>query len=157
MTSLPSIDAIVAKVLSRNGINWIRVPVERVPEESSQLNEAEINFYKEVSDQATEAKKTFTSYNLKFTQGFIGMTIMGKNQTIQSLDQCLSSLENYESIEFMVHPGFKISHSSDLDTAGCGNPEGPDLFSQSNDREHEMAFLTSDEFRKYLLAIVMNL
>ncbi|KAH8854008.1 Carbohydrate deacetylase [Schistosoma japonicum] len=111
---------------------------------------AEINFYKEVSDQAVKAKEIFASYNLKYTQKFIGMTLMGKNQTLASLDQLLSSVDNCDVVEFMVHPGHKIvKHDNEINNiAGCG--VGPDLFSQSSDREYEMAFLTSDEFRHYL-------
>nr|CAH8822790.1 unnamed protein product [Trichobilharzia regenti] len=115
---------------------------------------AEAEFYKNVSDQATKAREIFSSYGLKYTQGFIKMAIMGKRQSIDSLDRCLSPLKNCESIEFMVHPGFKVSCTDNdvgHNTSGCGNPEGPDLFSQSDDREHEMNFLLGDEFQKYML------
>nr|CAH8822788.1 unnamed protein product [Trichobilharzia regenti] len=151
---LPGIDAVVARVLSRNGVKWIRVPVERIPEVSPHLTETEAEFYKNVSDQATKAREIFSSYGLKYTQGFIKMAIMGKRQSIDSLDRCLSPLKNCESIEFMVHPGFKVSCTDNdvgHNTSGCGNPEGPDLFSQSDDREHEMNFLLGDEFQKYML------
>ncbi|KAK4472348.1 hypothetical protein MN116_003609 [Schistosoma mekongi] len=147
---LPDIDMVVAKVLSRIGVKWIRVPEEHISETSCYMTESERNFYKEVSDQAVKAKETFSSYNLKYTQKFIGMTLMGKNQTLSSLDQLLSSVDNCEVVEFMVHPGYKIvKHDNEINNlAGCG--DGPDLFSQSSDREYEMAFLTSDEFRDYL-------
>uniref|UniRef100_A0A3Q0KC05 Carbohydrate deacetylase n=3 Tax=Schistosoma mansoni TaxID=6183 RepID=A0A3Q0KC05_SCHMA len=150
---LPGIDVVVASVISRIGIKWIRVPMEYIPETSCYITESEINFYREVSDQAMKAKEIFSSYSLKYTQNFIGMALMGKNQTIESLDQSLSSFNNCKNIEFMVHPGYRTKkHTNESNNLeGCGDPDGPDLFSQSSDREHEMFFLTSDEFKDYLM------
>ncbi|KAH9595112.1 hypothetical protein MS3_00009863 [Schistosoma haematobium] len=100
-----------------------------------------------------KAKEIFSSYSLKYTQKFIGMALMGKNQTMESLDQSLSSFEDCKNVEFMVHPGYRtIKHTNESNNLeGCGDPDGPDLFSQSSDREHEMFFLTSDEFKGYLM------
>ncbi|CAI2724851.1 unnamed protein product [Schistosoma spindalis] len=150
---LPGVDVVVARVISRLDIKWIRVPIEYIPETSCCITESEINFYREVSDQAMKAKEIFSSYGLKYTQKFIGMALMGKNQTIESLDRSLSSFENCNNVEFMVHPGYKtIKHTNESNNLeGCGDPDGPDLFSQSSDREHEMFFLTSDKFKDYLM------
>ena len=48
------------------------------------------------------------------------------------------------SCELMVHPGYR----SILGCGGCG--EGPDLFACSEDREHELATLTSPHLKEYL-------
>ena len=46
--------------------------------------------------------------------------------------------------ELMVHPGYK----SIMGCGGCG--EGPDLFSCSSDREHELTTLESSGLKEFL-------
>jgi len=46
--------------------------------------------------------------------------------------------------ELMVHPGYRCQ-----DVGGCG--AGPDDFSCSEDREHELAVLNSDKLKEFYL------
>ena len=71
---------------------------------------------------------------------------MGKNMTVQRLKDALSDVFDLEgnfkngvirSCELMVHPGYPCK------SGGCG--QGPDDFSQSADRLHEMNIIQSEE------------
>lgn len=83
---------------------------------------------------------------------YLGLTTMGQNMSIPSLQRALShafsagpasttsssaseSNQPVVTAELMVHPGYP-SHPQ---TGGCG--EGPDDFSQSADRRHEVSVL----------------
>ena len=80
---------------------------------------------------------------------YLGLTTMGQNMSVSSLQRALThalaaqpsdsisrSASGFEqrviSAELMVHPGYP-SHQLE---GGCG--EGPDDFSQSEDRQHEL-------------------
>lgn len=82
---------------------------------------------------------------------YLGLTTMGQNMSIPNLRRALShavaSVSSGASIgeprsdqpvvtaELMVHPGYP----SQPQIGGCG--EGPDDFSQSADRQHELSVL----------------
>lgn len=83
---------------------------------------------------------------------YLGLTTMGQNMSIPSLHRALSyalaanpssstsssvqgSHQPVVTAELMVHPGYP-SHPKE---GGCG--EGPDDFSQSADRQHELSVL----------------
>ena len=55
---------------------------------------------------------------------------------------------NKVSIELMVHPGFPCRSS---DSAGCG--AGPDSFSLSDDRQHEIIVICSDELSEFFAEV----
>lgn len=83
---------------------------------------------------------------------YLGLTTMGQNMTLTNLQRALnhaaaaglsgsnSSAADCDkaliTAELMVHPGYP-SHPQE---GGCG--EGPDDFSQSDDRQHELNILT---------------
>ena len=80
------------------------------------------------------------------TDAFIGMATMGKNMTVQRLKDALSNVFDLDghfknsvirSCELMVHPGYPCRNG------GCG--QGPDDFSQSDDRPHEMKIIQSHD------------
>lgn len=82
---------------------------------------------------------------------YLGLTTMGQNMSIPNLQRALShafaaglsgttssspgSNQPVVTAELMVHPGYP-SHPQE---GGCG--EGPDDFSQSADRQHELSIL----------------
>ncbi|KAG7999543.1 Carbohydrate deacetylase, partial [Nibea albiflora] len=85
---------------------------------------------------------------------YLGLTTMGQNMSVPNLQRALShalaagsthsttsssasgSNPPVVTAELMVHPGYP-SHPQE---GGCG--EGPDDFSQSVDRQHELSMLT---------------
>jgi predicted glycoside hydrolase/deacetylase ChbG (UPF0249 family) len=83
---------------------------------------------------------------------------MGNDMTMENIQKALKKcLQDQEALpvdqssstlcrvfEFMVHPGYK----SVAGIGGCG--EGPDGFSLSEDREHELKILTSDQLKCFL-------
>ncbi len=83
---------------------------------------------------------------------YLGLTTMGQNMSIPNLQRALShalaagpsgttsssasgSNQTVVTAELMVHPGYP----SQPQEGGCG--EGPDDFSQSVDRQHELSVL----------------
>lgn len=84
---------------------------------------------------------------------YLGLTTMGQNMSVSNLQRALShaaaarpagtascsgstSDQPVVTAELMVHPGYP-SHPQE---GGCG--DGPDDFSQSADRQHELDVLT---------------
>lgn len=60
--------------------------------------------------------------------------------------------EDFKTVcELMVHPGYK----SIMGCGGCG--EGPDLFSCSSDREHELTTLESSDLKEFLKSNYISL
>ena len=92
-----------------------------------------------------------------FTQGFVGMSLMGTDNTMERLQQrvlsafshirhssATSSEDDRVLVEFMVHPGYPCIQETE---AGCGG--GPDDFAQSTARQHEMDILNSNELKYF--------
>jgi hypothetical protein len=52
----------------------------------------------------------------------------------------------------MVHPGYRCQGAG-----GCGGPDGPDNFSRSADREHELRVLTSEEMTQFYVGHQLQL
>lgn len=90
--------------------------------------------------------------SLRWPDVYLGLTTMGQNMSVPSLKRALRhAMEAAPSqptstttsitggpvvtVELMVHPGYP-SHPQE---GGCG--EGPDAFSQSADRQHELTAL----------------
>ncbi|KAH9285233.1 Carbohydrate deacetylase [Echinococcus granulosus] len=155
---LPGIVEVLCRLLPRHSVSWIRLPEEVVLKQRdsqmlfSRMNlagESPIDFYREVSSQAAAARVHFQSAGLKSTDAFIGMLTMGQNMTIDNLQACFSVIDRPATVELMTHPGYPLS-GSDWATQGCSARIGPDEFSRSTDRSHEMTLLRSQEFRNLL-------
>ena len=78
------------------------------------------------------------------------MPTMGKNMTVKRLKEALSNVFDLDghfensvirSCELMVHPGYPCKNG------GCG--QGPDDFSRSTERPHEMNVIQSDELLSF--------
>ncbi len=87
--------------------------------------------------------KVFLFY-LRHADYFIGLSTSGKNMEHHKIKSAFENVMNESKqkdnsdsfeLEFMVHPGYRSLPGD----GGCG--EGPDDFSLSYDRDHEMEFL----------------
>ncbi|THD20752.1 YdjC (Bacterial) [Fasciola hepatica] len=156
---LPVIVPVIARLLPRHHVPWIRVPEENADnfKQMEITNPESTWFFRTVSSEATKACPAFVTSGLKRTKAFIGMSLMGSHQTIDGISDCLSRVSSTEdTVEFMAHPGFPLLASS-TDDGGCGDSGGPDAFSCSSDREHEMQLLCSDELRNLLIGTNFHL
>lgn len=82
---------------------------------------------------------------LRFPDSYLGLTTMGENMSLSNLKRALSHVvpggrcisgRPPVTAELMVHPGYP----SRPHEGGCG--DGPDQFSKSADRQHELNVLT---------------
>ncbi|KAF8565675.1 hypothetical protein P879_05472 [Paragonimus westermani] len=149
---LPAIVPVLCRILPRHGVRWIRLPQEaraNLESASAYLTTESLDFYRTISSQAAAAKPEFIASGLRCTDAFVGMTLMGRNQTLAKVIQSLQRVGDNGAItiEFMTHPGFPLKQNQAGDV-GCG--EGPDEFSCSTDREFEMEFLLSEPFKSSL-------
>lgn len=168
---LPGISKTLADVLSHHGINSVRLPVELGLKNCTWLPQPAMDFYKSVVAQSLEAGDCFTSNGINFPDAFLGMTVMGNYMNTTRLQQeildCFSrpSIKKSSSgschtahpdemfnssrhsdltCELMVHPGYPCRNPEE---GGCGG--GADEFATSNEREHEMRVLGSDEMKQF--------
>ncbi|KAM4577467.1 carbohydrate deacetylase [Odontesthes bonariensis] len=149
---LPEVREVFAQVLSDLRIPYTRVPVEPGLRNCPWLPEHLQRFYMQVGKDALDSVPIFKHYGIRWPDVYLGLTTMGQNMSIPSLQRALKyalaagssattsrSASGFDqpvvTAELMVHPGYP-SHSKE---GGCG--EGPDDFSQSADRQHELSVL----------------
>ncbi|XP_060077285.1 carbohydrate deacetylase-like [Ylistrum balloti] len=142
---IPGVAETFAAVLSENGVKVTRLPKESGVVAEVWATPEQAEFMKEVVIHAESASKVFTTHKLWSCDDFIGLRTMGSNMTIDKVTSCLSevydvtecvcSKDQVITCEWMVHPGHVTSGAG-----GCG--EGPDCFSRSHDRQHEMDILS---------------
>ncbi|CAJ0964634.1 unnamed protein product [Ranitomeya imitator] len=159
---LPKIREEFAQVLREHGICYTRVPIEVGLPRCTWIKEEVMAFYRSVEEDALNTVEIFSSYGIRWPDVYIGLSTMGENMTIkniqravdysiQSLHNCLTpqrsphspASHSSTSIELMTHPGYP----SVLSEGGCG--EGPDDFSQSWERVHEMKILKDPLLHSY--------
>ncbi|BHF74128.1 hypothetical protein SprV_0401721200 [Sparganum proliferum] len=156
---LPGVREVLARLLPRHGVRWIRVPEEALliggisdDELAGLVDQSALTFYREVSDQAAVARPIFQSAGLRCTDAFVGMLTMGRNLTADNLRRSLAAIlkrSHAPTVELMTHPGYPLMEA-DPANQGCADSLGPDDFSRSIDRAHEMAVLQSREFSEVL-------
>ncbi|KAJ8005601.1 hypothetical protein DPEC_G00119630 [Dallia pectoralis] len=164
---LPEVREVFAQVLSDCGISYTRVPVEHGLHTCPWLSPVLRDFYTQVEKDALESIPVFRRHGIRgMTQPivinldlpwpdvYLGLTTMGENMSIPNLRRAfIHALDGERSppggvnrirtpaahtvvtAELMVHPGYP----SQPHEGGCG--EGPDDFSQSDDRQHELTTL----------------
>ncbi|XP_033748871.1 carbohydrate deacetylase-like isoform X2 [Pecten maximus] len=151
---IPGIVETFAAVLSENHVKVTRLPRERGVVSEVWATPQQAGFMKEVVHQSEHASKVFSSHKLWTCDEFIGLRTMGSNMTIDRVTSHLSEVyditdspepdkrtdiaagqERVVTCEWMVHPGHVTSGEG-----GCG--EGPDDFSKSHDRQHEIDILS---------------
>ncbi|KAM3940861.1 carbohydrate deacetylase [Leptodactylus fuscus] len=159
---LPKIREEFAQVLSEHGIPYTRVPIEIGLHRCTWIKEELMEFYRGVEEDSLNSVEIFKSHGIRWPDAYIGLGTMGENMTIkniqraleysiQSLHKCLTEQSSLHSptshssisIELMTHPGYPSVSSE----GGCG--EGPDDFSQSWERLHEMNILKDPLLHSY--------
>ncbi|XP_077317754.1 carbohydrate deacetylase isoform X1 [Lithobates pipiens] len=159
---LPRIRDVFAQVLHEHGITYTRVPVEVGLNKCDWIQGELMEFYRGVENDALNTVEVFKNHDIRWPDIYIGLSTMGKNMTIsnlqQALDYSIQSLHGCQSshsspcspnsrtsitIELMTHPGYP----SVPPVGGCG--EGPDDFSQSWERLHEMEVLKNPLLHNY--------
>ncbi|XP_042579025.1 carbohydrate deacetylase-like isoform X3 [Cyprinus carpio] len=108
---LPEVREVFAQVLSDFGITYTRVPIEPGLKFGTFLPSHLRVFNAQVEKDALESIEVFHRYGIRWPDIYLGLSTMA---------------------ELMVHPGYP----SQPHQGGCG--EGPDDFSQSADRLHEL-------------------
>ncbi|CAJ1068660.1 carbohydrate deacetylase [Xyrichtys novacula] len=148
---LPGVREVFAQVLSDLGISFTRVPVEAGLHSCTWLPPHLHRFYTQVEQDALDSIPVFTRYGIRWPDTYLGLTTMGQNMSVSNLQRALhlalstghstsASGEDSDSAvtaELMVHPGYPSLPQQ----GGCG--EGPDDFSQSSDRQHELSVLSN--------------
>ncbi|XP_068995427.1 carbohydrate deacetylase [Embiotoca jacksoni] len=145
---LPEVREVFAQVLSDLRIRYTRVPVEHGLLSCSWLPEHLQTFYTQVEKDAVDAIPVFRRHGIRLPDVYLGLTTVGQNMSVPSLQRALrlalspgpssssgSGSNRLVTAELMVHPGYPSTQEG-----GCG--EGPDDFSQSTDRQHELSVLT---------------
>ncbi|KAI3371852.1 hypothetical protein L3Q82_006683 [Scortum barcoo] len=146
---LPEVREVFAQVLSDLRIPYTRVPVEPGLHNCPWLPSHLQRFYKQVEKDALDSIPVFSRFGIRWPDVYLGLTTMGQNMSVPNLQRALShalaagatsssasgSNQTVVTAELMVHPGYP-SHPQE---GGCG--EGPDDFSQSADRQHELSVL----------------
>ncbi|XP_078341123.1 carbohydrate deacetylase-like [Crassostrea virginica] len=151
---LPGVCEVFASVLRENGVRSTRCPYEDLeaghvyswscdPTLVGDLNTA----VKDVVNQAELAKPILKENNIWAPDRFVGLQTMGSDMTVERLQRQIAKAFKSDgsdviACELMVHPGYKTG-----DVGGCGC--GPDDFSQSEHREHEMSILQSKEMKDF--------
>ncbi|XP_036382692.1 carbohydrate deacetylase [Megalops cyprinoides] len=153
---LPEVRDIFAQVLSDYGIPFTRVPVEPGLLTCPWLPPTLREFYMQVEKDAKDTVGIFRRHGIRWPDAYLGLTTMGNNMSIanikRAIGNALDAVSSREgevtrdceapavdqpiTMELMVHPGYP----SDPQQGGCG--QGPDDFSQSSDRQHELDTLT---------------
>ncbi|XP_068577222.1 carbohydrate deacetylase isoform X1 [Cebidichthys violaceus] len=150
---LPGVREVFAQVLSDLRVPFTRVPVEPGLHSCPALPAHLRRFYAQVEKDALDSIPVFTRYGIRWPDVYLGLTTMGRNMSVPSLQRALDRALAAEpssaatsggasgpnrpvvTVELMVHPGYP----SGPQEGGCG--EGPDDFSRSADRQHELSVL----------------
>ncbi|XP_006640171.2 carbohydrate deacetylase isoform X1 [Lepisosteus oculatus] len=167
---LPGVREVFACVMSDCQIRFTRVPLEPGLQACSWLPLHLRDFYTQVEQDARESVGVFLKHGIRWPDVYIGLTTMGRNMSVARIKTAishaletppakengmtshrpelalvsgLSERDHVLTMELMVHPGYP---SLPLE-GGCG--EGPDDFSQSSDRQHEMETLKDPRLLKF--------
>ncbi|NWS38258.1 YDJC deacetylase, partial [Probosciger aterrimus] len=157
---LPEVRHVFAEVLEEYGIKYTRVPIEPGLHKCDWIPPSLMEFYLGVEEDSFNTVDVFTSHGIRWPDIYIGLTTMGKNMSVSNIWSAIdSAITDFTSkapspadptpqsrtitIELMVHPGYP----SVPPIGGCG--EGPDDFSQSWERLHELQTLINPELQSH--------
>ncbi|KAM6246651.1 carbohydrate deacetylase isoform 2-T6 [Porphyrio hochstetteri] len=119
-----------------------------------------MDFYLGVEEDSFNTVDVFTRHGIRWPDIYIGLSTMGKNMSVSNIWSAIdTAMAEFMSrvpsppdpaaqsrtvtIELMVHPGYP----SVPPVGGCG--EGPDDFSQSWERLHELQTLIKPELQSH--------
>ncbi|XP_062445907.1 carbohydrate deacetylase [Rhea pennata] len=154
---LPEVRHVFAQVLEEYGIKYTRVPVEPGLHKCDWIAPSLMDFYRGVEEDSLNTVDVFTRHGIRWPNIYIGLSTMGKSMSVSSIWSAIdTAIGDFTSkvphpnpqsrtvtIELMVHPGYP----SVPPVGGCG--EGPDDFSQSWERLHELQTLTKPELQSH--------
>uniref|UniRef100_A0A8B9IVN3 Carbohydrate deacetylase n=1 Tax=Amazona collaria TaxID=241587 RepID=A0A8B9IVN3_9PSIT len=143
---LPEVRHIFAEVLEEYGIKYTRVPIEPGLHKCDWIPPSLMEFYLGVEEDSFNTVDVVPSSGYRWPDIYIGLTTMGKNMSFMSKAPSPTEPTPQSrtiTIELMVHPGYP----SVPPVGGCG--EGPDDFSQSWERLHELQTLTNPELQSH--------
>ncbi|NXR43037.1 YDJC deacetylase, partial [Zosterops hypoxanthus] len=150
---LPEVRHVFAEVLEEYGIKYTRVPIEPGLHNCDWIPPSLMDFYLGVEQDSFNTVDVFTKHGIRWADIYIGLSTMGRNMSVSSVRSAIDSAVlrlragaapgGGGTIELMVHPGYP----SVPPTGGCG--EGPDDFSQSWERLHELQTLIKPELQSY--------
>ncbi|NXC10758.1 YDJC deacetylase, partial [Orthonyx spaldingii] len=148
---LPDVRHVFAEVLEEYGIKYTRVPIEPGLHNCDWIPPSLMDFYLGVEEDSFNTVDVFTKHGIRWPDIYIGLSTMGRNMSVSSICSAIDSavleltakapLSRTVTIELMVHPGYP----SVPPFGGCG--EGPDDFSQSWERLHELQTLIKPELQ----------
>ncbi|NXE36507.1 YDJC deacetylase, partial [Ptilorrhoa leucosticta] len=146
---LPEVRHVFAEVLEEYGIKYTRVPIEPGLHNCDWIPPSLMDFYLGVEEDSFNTVDVFTKHGIRWPDIYIGLSTMGRNMSVSSIRSAIDSAilelaakapqSGTVTIELMVHPGYP----SVPPIGGCG--EGPDDFSQSWERLHELQTLIKPE------------
>ncbi|NXH23047.1 YDJC deacetylase, partial [Bucco capensis] len=152
---LPEVRHVFAEVLEEYGIKYTRVPIEPGLHNCDWIPPALMDFYLRVEEDSFNTVDVFTRHGIRWPDIYIGLSTMGKNMSVSTICSAIdSAIEELAAkaasprsravtIELMVHPGYP----SVPPVGGCG--QGPDEFSQSWERLHELQTLIKPELQSH--------
>ncbi|NWR49088.1 YDJC deacetylase, partial [Regulus satrapa] len=150
---LPEVRHVFAEVLEEYGIKYTRVPIEPGLHNCDWIPPSLMDFYLGVEEDSYNTVDVFTKHGIRWPDIYIGLSTMGRNMSVSSIRSAIDSAivqltaraprSGTATIELMVHPGYP----SVPPMGGCG--EGPDDFSQSWERLHELQTLIKPELQSH--------
>ncbi|XP_030438560.1 carbohydrate deacetylase [Gopherus evgoodei] len=161
---LPGVRHVFAQVLKEYGIKYTRVPVEPGLRSCAWIEPPLMDFYLGVEKDSLDTLDVFKRHGIRWADVYVGLSTMGKNMSVSDIQSAIDTAvaafatkENFlttqfspqhqqsrtVTIELMVHPGYPTIPP----VGGCG--EGPDDFSQSWERLHELQTLMNPELQSY--------
>ncbi|XP_063051151.1 carbohydrate deacetylase [Engraulis encrasicolus] len=169
---LPEVREVFAQVVADFGIQYTRIPVEPGLHTCPLIPPHLRDFYIQVQNDALSSVEVFQRHGIRWPDVYLGLTTMGQNMSVPNIKQALSyalgangltsafttplgtgaateetppvpKTDRPITAELMVHPG----HPSQPPEGGCG--QGPDDFSQSEDRQQELDTLTDPTLLAY--------
>ncbi|NP_001230491.1 carbohydrate deacetylase [Sus scrofa] len=147
---LPGVCQVFAEALQAFGVRFTRLPLERGVGSCTWLEGPARAFACAVEQDARAAIGPFARHGLRWTDAFMGLSTCGRHMSAHRVSGALArALEGIPprravTAELMAHPGYP----SVPPAGGCG--EGPDAFSCSWERLHELRVLTAPALRARL-------
>ncbi|ELK26279.1 UPF0249 protein ydjC like protein [Myotis davidii] len=133
---------VLPEALQAHGVRFTRLPLERGLGDCTWLEAPARAFACAVERDARAAVGPFSRSGLRWTDAFVGLSTCGRHMSAHRVSGALArALEGTHTghpltAELMAHPGYP----SVPPAGGCG--EGPDAFSCSWERLHELRVLT---------------
>ena len=125
----PFIAKIIAPMMDRYGISYVRIPSEPTTPFGYVIEKKQQDYIERISHRAEKARSLYTAHNIASTNHFRGLAY-GGNATMRNLRHTLGRLPD-GTIELMVHPG-------------SSNPNG-ELFDRDPQRQTELSILINPD------------